>query len=139
MRRTAPWADDRIDENVVAAQRRQLANRRIHFKRIGSELGRAGMKDDELVPLLRRIGNVTFFTCDEDFFDPRLRHAKCCFVWLDVEERQTAAYIRRFLKHPRFRTRKLRLGTVVRVAHKGLSAWLPKKANVANIPWTTRR
>ena len=93
------------------------------------------MKDDEILPLLHRIGNVTFFTGDDDFFDPRLRQPKCCFAWLDVEPDEMARFIRRLLKHPRFNTRRLRLGNVLRVSHVGLFTWMPKATAIEFIAW----
>jgi hypothetical protein len=124
-----------LDENIVVAQREMLRRWNVRFSRIGEEFGRAGMGDDEIVPLLHYIGNVTFFTGDGDFFDPRLRHPKCCFVWLHVATQDIAAFILRFLKHPKMKTRKQRLGKVIRVAPVGLFVWAPKAARSTFIPW----
>jgi hypothetical protein len=128
-----------VDENIVEPQRALLRRWRIKFRQVEFDLGRAGMGDDEIVPLLCRIGNVTFFTRDAHFFDPRLRHSKCCFVWLDVDRRETAFYIRRFLRHPQFKIRNSRLGAIARVAHAGVFVWPVKATKMNFIPWPPRR
>jgi len=65
----------------------------------------------------------TFFTRDEDFYKPNLRHSGYCLVHLDVLPEEVAEYIRRFLRHPSFRTQAQRMGKVVRVRHSGLAWW----------------
>jgi hypothetical protein len=45
-----------LDENIVATQRELLRSWKIHFRRIGGEVGRMGMKDrDEIIPLLHTL------------------------------------------------------------------------------------
>ena len=58
-------------------------------------------------------GRPTFFTHDLGFFDPLLCHKDYSLVCLDVNAKDTAVYIRRFLRHPGFRTQKQRLGKVI--------------------------
>lgn len=42
-----------LDENIDVAQRKQLRDWKIHFRHIGTEIGRKGMDDlDEIIPLL---------------------------------------------------------------------------------------
>lgn len=64
------------------------------------DLGRKGLKDEEIVVLLRRQRNVTFFTRDADFFEPSLRHSGYCIAVAGVGQNEVAAFIRRFLRHP---------------------------------------
>ncbi len=47
----------------------------IAFRQIGSEIGRKGMQDDEIIVLLRRLGKSTFFTRDLRFYDRKLCHS----------------------------------------------------------------
>ena len=75
-----------LDENVPESQRALLHRKRIAIRQIGLDLGRMGMKDDELIPLLHQLDRPTFFTLDGDFYDRRLRHERYCLVHLDVEE-----------------------------------------------------
>ena len=113
-----------LDENIVSHQRQLLEDRGLHLRQIGFELGRAGMKDrNEVVPLLHTLRRPTFFTRDHDFYRADLRHAGYCLVLLDVKSREAADFIRRFLRHPSFRTQAQRMGKVVRVRHSGLSWW----------------
>lgn len=64
-----------IDENFPDSQRQLLKSWRLSFKQIGVEIGREGMKEDAIIPLLHQLKQPTFFTLDEDFFDPVLRHS----------------------------------------------------------------
>lgn len=125
-----------LDENIVVSQRKLLDEWKIHFRRIGGAVGWLGMKDGEdVIPLLHHLKKPTFFTRDQDFYHPKLRHAKYCLVFLDVEPQETAEYIRRFLRHPKFRTQAKRMGAVVRVRHSGLTFWQTDVATQQAIIW----
>lgn len=41
-----------LDENILQDQRELLLNWQIPFRQIGYEVGRKGMKDDEIIPFL---------------------------------------------------------------------------------------
>jgi hypothetical protein len=52
-----------LDEDIGLNQRRSLESRKIHFRQIGVEIGRSGMKDrNEVIPLLHQLKRPTFFT-----------------------------------------------------------------------------
>ncbi|SRR5260370_23403788 len=72
-----------LDENVADSQQSLLRKKRVRLRQIGQDLGRKGMKDDELIPLLHQLDRPTFFTLDGDFYDRRLRHEGYCLVHLD--------------------------------------------------------
>ena len=94
-----------LDENIVATQRELLRSWKIHLRRIGGEVGRAGMKDrSEIIPLLHTLRRPTFFTRDHDFYKPDLCHPGYCLVFLDVAFDEAAEFIRRLLQHAAFRT-----------------------------------
>lgn len=112
-----------LDENIIDNQRRQLQSRRVYVRQLGHELGRKGMKDGEIIPFLLGLSQPTFFTRDDDFYDRKLRHAGYCLVYLDVRKEEVAVFIRRFLRHPEFKTKARRMGRVIHVSHVGLSAW----------------
>ena len=57
-----------LDENVPESQPVLLRSWRIAFRQIGQDVGRMGMKDDEIIPLLHQLDRPTFFTLDGDFF-----------------------------------------------------------------------
>lgn len=45
-----------LDENIIAPERERLCAWRVHFRRIGEEIGHLGMKDhEEIVPLLHTL------------------------------------------------------------------------------------
>ena len=113
-----------LDENIVVSQRKLLRSWKIHFRRIGGELGRLGMDDrEEIIPLLHSLRRPTFFTRDQDFYHPWLRHPGYCLVFLEIQPQETAQYIRRFLRHPMFRTQSQRMGKVVRIHEDGIRFW----------------
>jgi len=113
-----------LDEDIDLYQRQRLEAKRIHVRQIGVEIGRAGMKDrNGVIPALHALRRPTFFTRDHGFYHPDLRHPQYCLVYLDVARKEVSDYVRRFLRHPSFRTQAQRMGKVVRVRHSGLSWW----------------
>ena len=44
-----------LDENIPEDQRQLLRSWRVPARQIGFEVGRPGMKDDEIIPLLHRL------------------------------------------------------------------------------------
>lgn len=125
-----------IDENIVFSQRQRLTGLKIHYKQIGFEIGRLGMKDrNDVIPLLHRLRDVTFFTRDQDYYHPALRHSLYCLVHLEVPPDLVAEYVRRFLGHWSFRTRKERMGKVVRVQPSKLSYWQIGSGKERTLSW----
>jgi len=109
-----------LDENFPDSQRHILRGWRVSFKQIAFEIGREGLKDDAIIPLLHGLNKPTFFTLDDDFFKPKLRHAQYCLIYLDVAQYESAAFVRRTLKHNDLNTKAKRMGKVICVSHKGL-------------------
>ncbi|MEK6409704.1 MAG: hypothetical protein AABN34_22500 [Acidobacteriota bacterium] len=113
-----------LDENIVREEREHLQSWNVHFRLIGDDLGRLGMKDrNEIIPLSHNLRLPTFFPRDRDFYRPDLRHAGYCLVFLDVAHDEAAQYISRFLRLASFRSRTQRMGKVVRVRRGGVSYW----------------
>lgn len=88
-----------------------------------------------MIPLLHRIGRVTFFTHDEDYFHADLVHGSYCLVYLDVYDGTAADYIRQFLRHPAFKTLAKRLGKVVRLHPAGASFYQRSLAALQHENW----
>jgi len=124
-----------LDENIIASQRRQLQRWRIPFRQIGHELANQGIKDPQIIPLLRRLKQPTFFTRDYDYHDPKLCDQSYCLAWLNVRPDQAASFIRRFLRHSVFRTHRQRLGTVVRIHPEGIECWRRSPSEPIQIKW----
>lgn len=121
-----------LDEDISVVECERLRARKIHFRRIGIEIGRLGMQDrNDIIPLLHTLRRPTFFTRDHGFYHPRLLHPAYCLVYLDVAFDEIAEFIRRFLRHVAFRTQAQRMGKVVRIHHSGVSYW---QAHVTNAP-----
>ena len=128
-----------LDENILDGQRLLLQAWRLAAKQIGLDFGRKGLKDQEIVVLLRRQRNVTFFTRDSDFFGPGLRHPGYCIVLAGVGQNEVAAFIRRFLRHPDFNTQAKRAGRVVRISHTGLTFWRLRSEAQTQTLWNRAR
>ena len=128
-----------LDENIRDDQRMLLRQWRIPFRQIGKEISRAGIEDEEVLPLLHRLKRPTLFTQDEDFFKRRFCHRAYCLVWLNVKYTDAAAYIRGFLRHRRFSTQVQRLGKVVRVRPGGLKLWEVGKERSIFLEWAETR
>ncbi len=125
-----------LDENIVASQRELLRTWKVHFQRIGGEIGRFGMKDrEDIIPLLHTLRRPTFFTRDHGFYRPHLLHAGYCLVYFEVGTDEVAAYIRRFLRHHEFRMQTQRMGKVVRVRHGSLSYWQIREREEHVVSW----
>jgi len=125
-----------LDESIIESQREELQAWRIHFRAIGRDVGSFGMKDiNEILPLLHSLARPTFFTMDDDFYHPTLRHAEYCLACLDVYPDEAAKYIRRFLRHRTFRTQSQRMGSVVRIRHAGIGCWQVGALNSLDFIW----
>ena len=53
-----------LDENIPKPQRELLERRRIPVRQVGVSIGRKGLLDEEIIPLLQRLRHPTFFTRD---------------------------------------------------------------------------
>ena len=124
-----------LDENIPDSQRQLLRGWRIPVRQIGHEVGRSGAKDDAVIPLLHRLGPVTFFTRDLGFYDRKLCHGRYAIVVLAVGQYETASLIRRVLKHPGLRTSGQRLSKVIQASHTGLRCWELRAAAETFLLW----
>jgi hypothetical protein len=124
-----------LDENIDTKERQKLVRKRLRTRKIGDDLGRTGMTDHEVIPLLHRLRAVTYFTRDIDYFRPRLCHPNYCLVWVNMKVSLTAQTILDFLKHPMFRTWRQRRGMVVRAHPDGLRVWRWKQQSPKDIAW----
>lgn len=72
-----------LDENILDGQRLLLEGWRLAARQIGVDLGRKGLKDEEIVLLLRQQRYPTLFTRDAGFYHPNLRHRRerCQETW----------------------------------------------------------
>jgi hypothetical protein len=124
-----------LDENFPEDQLPLLKQGGVPVRRVGTDVAWLGANDSDIIPLLHRLRGVTFFTQDFDFFDSALCHRACCLVWLDVRADDTAYFVRRFLKHPRFDTKAKRLGVVARVHHDGIHFWRRGQPGLQRVAW----
>ena len=112
-----------LDENVLKDQRQLLIDWHIPIRQIGYNVGRKGMKDEEIIRLLLKFRSPTFFTLDSDFYQRNLCHTRYCLVCMDIEQDKTALFVRRLLRHKKFNTKAKRMGKAIRLSSTGLSVW----------------
>ncbi|MCX7840658.1 MAG: hypothetical protein N2559_14580 [Anaerolineae bacterium] len=125
-----------LDENILESQRQLLLRWKISFRQIGYEVGRKGMSDEEIIPLLLALRQPTFFSMDSDFFKRELCHSRYGLVYLDVDDLEAAFFIRRLISHHTFDTYAKRLGRVMRVSAAGIDVWRLHSKQVERLYWT---
>jgi hypothetical protein len=126
-----------LDENITEDQASRLRAWRIHYEQVGEGVGRVGMTDEDVIPLLHELRSVTFFSRDVDYYKRKLCHARYCLVYLDVHQKRTAETIRDLLRRPEFRTWAQRRGTVIRVTAEGMRVWRLGASKLEAIPWSS--
>jgi hypothetical protein len=123
-----------LDENITRDQAELLTGWGIRFRSIARDLGRQGITDDDIIPLLLQLKRPRLLTRDADFWNSALIHPRYALVWLDVDRNETAFFIRRFLRDPRFRLTSSRLGKVIRVHPGGIEYWM-KHRDAVQLEW----
>jgi hypothetical protein len=124
-----------LDENILESQRQLLLKWRVPFRQIGMEVGRKGMKDEEIIPFLLTLPRLTFFSVDPDFCKRNLCHARYGLVFLDVAQEEAAIFVRRVLHHPEFDAQAKRIGAVIRASHAGLVVWRLRGEREVHFDW----
>lgn len=112
-----------LDENIPKSQLHVVRGWRIRARQIGVHVGRAGMPDDQIVPLLRSLDQPMFFTRDHDFLQPRLCQPGYCLVLLDVGQYEITSVVRRVVRHRALNTKAKRMGAVIRDGHTRQTVW----------------
>jgi hypothetical protein len=124
-----------LDENIPKPQRELLERRRIPVRQVGVSIGRKGLLDEEIIPLLQRLRHPTFFTRDSDFYKRDLCHPRYSLVYLSIQKSEAALFVRRFLRHRDFKTQFSRMGKVIRVSHAGISFWQRHQSREQQVRW----
>jgi hypothetical protein len=124
-----------LDANVPVPERDKLRAWKVPCRRIGEELAQPDAADADLLSLFHRMGKVTFFTRDRDFWRAALCHPAYCLVYLDVPVLRTADFIRAFLRHPQFKTQATRLGKVVHAHEQGITVFSRLRTPTRTVPW----
>lgn len=124
-----------LDENISVLEREKLRAMRLRARAIGETLAAFGTDDADLIPVLHRLPSPTFFTHDSDFLRRDWWHAGYALVWLDLPDDEAASYIRRFLRHPAFKTAAQRMGCVARVHPGGVDVWRSRHGETEHVTW----
>jgi hypothetical protein len=127
-----------LDENIVDGQRILQEGWNVAVRQVGLDVGRKGLKDEEIVVLLRRLRQPTFFTRDLGFYIPELRHQRYAIFVAAVGQYELAAFVRRFLHHPECATHANRAGKIMRIASSGVAWWQLRRQQEAHVAWETR-
>ena len=125
-----------LDENILESQRQTLRSWRIRIRQIGEDVGRKGMKDDELIPFLLNQRRPKFFTRDLGFYERKLCHRRHSLVCLAVGQYEAATFVRRLLRHPDFNTQEKRMGAIIRVSSAGLQVWRLHAEHEIRLSWS---
>ena len=125
-----------LDENFPDDQRDLLHKFGVSARQVGRDVGRFGMSDEDILPLLHRFRDVTLFTHDRDFSGIELCHPDYCLVWLAVSQDLVAEYTRRLLRHPEFDTSAKRLGKVLTVGSSGVTVFERHRKAPRKVEWT---
>ncbi len=112
-----------LDENVPVTQRELLRGWGIRARQVGPDIGRSGMTDQDILPMLRELTRPTFFTRDEDFRSREFCHPRYCLAWLSTRPNEVAEFVRRTLAHPSFCKARDRMGRLLQISHVGIRAW----------------
>ncbi|MDQ6695487.1 MAG: hypothetical protein M3014_13905 [Chloroflexota bacterium] len=128
-----------LDENISEEQGGLLKERGVAVQHIGYDLGRAGMQDEEIIPLLHHLRQPTFFSRDIDFYKRTLLHAHYCLVYMTIGPDDVANFVRLSLRYSTFDTAAKRMGAVVRVSHTGITLWKMYGDKEIHLDWSARR
>ena len=74
-----------LDESIPEDQRLLLRSWRIRAYQVGRDVGRAGIKDEQIIPLLLKLRRPTLCTRDLGFCEGKRCHARYGVVCLAVE------------------------------------------------------
>jgi hypothetical protein len=79
-----------LDENLPEGQRLWRRKWRIRFRVIGLDVASSGTKDENLIPVLHRLANPTFFTWITTSIGPigRIRNTAWCGWMSEADRRQ---------------------------------------------------
>lgn len=124
-----------LDENIPRDQADLLRHWKVRCHSISRDLGRHGIGDDAILPLLLQLKRPTLLTRDVDFFQRQLVHADYCLIWFDVRPEETAFFIRRFLRHSKFRSAAQRLGKVICVQPSKVRYWTRNAEGLMELAW----
>jgi hypothetical protein len=124
-----------LDENILKDQGELLLGWRVRIRQIGYDIGRKGVTDEEIIPLLLQSRRPTFFTLDFDFYKQDLCHARYYLVCMAVRQDEAAAFARRLLRHKEFNAQAKRMGKVIRLSPVALSVWELRTEEEIHYDW----
>lgn len=125
-----------LDHNVPQDQLGALRRAGIRVSQIGFEVGRPEWLDQqEILRYLHELKQTTFVTRDLGFYRRRFSHPRYCVVVVAGRALETAAYIRHFLRHKRFRTKASRMGLVVKLLPATIVWWEPTRSGQTRLKW----
>ena len=128
-----------LDENIIESQRRLLLRGRRRLCQIGSEVGRKGMSDEEVMRVLQSSRRATLITRDQRLYRPALRRSDYCIAVLAVPEDRIAEMTLRVLNHPRLISVRSRMGAVLQANDARIRIWWHKTPQEQQLFWPQQR
>lgn len=84
------------------------------------------LKDDRLLQFLRRQKQPTFVTLDAGFFHKNLCDRRYCLIYFVIfhqQQNRIPGLLRQLFRLPEFKTKAVRMGSVVRVSGDQVEFW----------------
>lgn len=123
-----------LDELFDDAVHRRLRAWGISIDKVGEGFGRVGWLDEQLLSALHG-SRKTFHTRDQGYYKRRHCHPSYCLVYYDVPASETAAYVRRLLRHPLFNTHAKRMGKAIKVTPTQIEFWEVRGVRKGKATW----
>lgn len=127
-----------LDENILDGQRALLEGWNLSARQIGRDIARKGLSDEQIIVLLRRLRQPTFFSRDLGLYSPTLRDDHYAIAVAAVAQYEVAAFMRRFLRHPLFDTKAKRAGKIIRLSSSGICFWQTRHQHETTVGWERR-
>jgi hypothetical protein len=128
-----------LDENILEGRRLLLEASRLSPRQIGVDVGRKGMKDDEIRRVSAPAAKHHIFHARRWFLSASVAPSALLRGLMNVGQNEIAMFVRRLLRHTHFDAQAKRMGGVIRVSHAGLALWrLRSQAEIHDV-WTRPR
>ena len=124
-----------LDEHIPENQRQLLESWGFKCKQIGNEVGYKGILDKQIITILHRLQNPTFFTRDQHFYNRKLCHNNYCLCFLDIGKEEVSVFIRDFMKHKQYNMKAKRMGNVFKIKQSSIRLWKINNTEEIEINW----
>lgn len=127
-----------LDEQLAAPEVVGPLAKRYSVTRVQELRSRELIRDERLPSLLLEMKEPTLVTIDHGFFRREWSHPKYCILVVAVKQEgqeQVPELVRAALNQPEFRTRRARMGKVIRVKAKEAEFWELGSEEIQRLRW----